>query len=110
MMPEILRICFPKAPSNIGSDWYTWHMALLLWTWVMEWGCIRSKSGPSFEDKDISNDLYDIEYVAYLSRADGLLTRDYNLVKPLAKAAFREKDLFSCIEDVPRSYRIEYDL
>jgi hypothetical protein len=110
MMPEILKTCFPKAASNIGPDWYTWNMVRILWAWVMEWGCIRSKSGPSFENKDISNDLYDIEYVSYLYRANGILTgeREDHLVQVLAKAAFPEKDVFSSLDEVPEDYRYEW--
>ncbi|OHB55662.1 MAG: hypothetical protein A2173_02030 [Planctomycetes bacterium RBG_13_44_8b] len=108
MMPEILKICFPKAPSNIRSDWYTWHMALLIWAWAMEWGCIRSKSGVSFENYDISNDIFDIEYVSYLSRANGILTGDEELVQPLARAAFPGKDVFSSLDEVPEDYKCNW--
>lgn len=74
---------------------------------MIDWACRRNYSGPSIEIQDISNDIYDMEYVAYLSKADGILTQDKTLVIPLAKAAFPEKDVFSCIEDVPRSYKAE---
>jgi len=48
-----------------------------------------------------------MEYVASLSRADGLLTGDKKLVEPLVRAAFPEKDVFSSLE-VPDSYRCDW--
>ncbi len=80
-----------------------------LWcAYAIEWACKRNYSGPSFENRDISNDLYDMEYVAYLSRADGILTGDTKLVQPLAEAAFPDKDMFSSLEEVPESYRCDW--
>jgi hypothetical protein len=52
----------------------------------------------------VEHDLQDITYVLLLSRGDGLLTRDKDLVIPLAKAAFPEKDVFSSLEEVPKDY------
>jgi hypothetical protein len=105
MREAIVERSFSKDISqNLSNDWFTWHMARLYWCWGIEWACRRSCSGPSLEQGDISNDLYDIEYVAYLSRADGILTRDQKLVKPLAKAAFPEKDVFSRLDEVPDEY------
>ncbi len=48
--------------------------------------------------------LPDLEYVLLLSRADGLLTRNEKLVKPLAQAAFPKKDVFSSLDEVPEEY------
>ncbi|MGD8786803.1 MAG: hypothetical protein PVJ60_05225 [Phycisphaerales bacterium] len=50
------------------------------------------------------HDYQDMEYVLLLSRADGILTRDEKLVKPLAQAAFPEKDIFSNLDEVPEEY------
>jgi len=107
MRKDILDKFFPEISSYVGTYWFTWQTLRLWFAWGFEWTCMRSQSGPSIENVDISNDMYDMEYVAYLSRAEGLLTRDKKLVEPLARAAFPEKDIFACIEDVPRSYRIE---
>ena len=107
MKNEILEHGFSDIARYIEMDWYTWQMVRLFWAWGIEWACRRNYSGQSFEDRDISNDIYDIEYVAYLSHADGILTRDERLVQPLTKAAFPEKEVFVCIEDVPRCYRTE---
>jgi len=104
MKDDLTQHMFPDMVSSIGNNWYTWQMIRLWWAWIIDWACKRNYSGPSFEDKDISNDLHDIEYVAYLSRADGLLTKDKRLVQPLAKAAFPEKEVFSDLEEVPEEY------
>jgi hypothetical protein len=105
---EITRHLFSEFSSSIGNDWYSWQMARLWWAWVIDWACRRNCSGSSFEKRDISNDLHDMEYVAYLSRADGIITRDKKLVEPLARAAFPEKDVFSSLEEVPDSYRCDW--
>jgi hypothetical protein len=54
------------------------------------------------------HDLYDVEYVMLLSRADAILTKDEKLVGPLARAAFPQKDMFSSLEEVPESYRCDW--
>ena len=56
------------------------------------------------QKKHAEHDYQDMEYVLLLSRADSLLTRDKKLVKPLAKAAFPEKDVFSSLDEVPDEY------
>jgi len=104
MKDKILLAFFPEISPKISSDFYTWQISRLWFTWIIDWTYKRDCSGQSFENRDIYNDLYDIEYVAYLSRADGLLTRDDRLVKPLAKAAFPEKDVFSSLDEVPEDY------
>jgi len=93
-----------KISSTIQDDWYTWQMARLWWVWVIDWACTRNYSGSSFENGDISNDLYDMEYIAYLSRADGILTQDKQLIIPLATVAFPDKDVFNSLDEVPDSY------
>lgn len=80
-----------------------------LWcAYEIESACKRNYSGPSFENRDISSDFHDMEYVAYLSRADGILTGDTKLVQPLAEAAFPDKDIFSDPKEVPESYRCDW--
>ena len=107
MKDALLAHSFPDIASTIETDWYIWQFVRIWWAWVIDWACRRNYSGPSIENQDISNDIYDMEYVAYLSRADGILTRDKRLVVPLAKAAFPDKVVFRCIEDVPASYKTE---
>lgn len=58
--------------------------------------------GPGEERAE--HDYQDMEYVILLSRADCILTRDEKLVKPLAKAAFPDKDVFSSLDEVSEDY------
>ncbi|MBN2181127.1 MAG: hypothetical protein JW715_04375 [Sedimentisphaerales bacterium] len=102
--PLVQHMFSEEISSTIQDDWFTWQITRLWWVWVIDWACKRNYSGPSFENRYISNDLYDMEYIAYLSRADGILTQDERLVKPLAKAVFPDKDVFFSIEEVPDSY------
>ncbi|MGB7582358.1 MAG: hypothetical protein WBL85_07940 [Sedimentisphaerales bacterium] len=95
----------PYLSQHTELDWFTWHLIRLHFAWGLEWTCKRVASGVSFERFDISNDFWDIEYVVSLSRADGLLSADSRLVRPLAKSAYPEKDVFSCLEEVTEDYR-----
>lgn len=107
-MRDILNKCASEQiSSHAESNWFTWQWYCLAFAWAIEWACKRNQSDSSYENHDISNDFYDIEYVACLSRADGLLTNDKRLVMPLAKAAYPQKDVFDDIKDIPQSYRIE---
>lgn len=109
--------------SHADANWYTWQYTRLWFAYCWEWSHKKSLPGSS-EKKDISNDFYDLEYVLYLSRADGLLTNDQKLQVPLAKAAFPKKEVFvvdtsvdtpkdvqhvldDIIDIIPESYRIE---
>ena len=104
MKDAILENSFGDISCHITESWFAWHMVELYWVWGIEWACKRAQSGIMIEDRDISNDLFDIEYVAYLSRADGILTQDKKLVIPLAQAAFPDKDVFFDLDEVPDEY------
>jgi hypothetical protein len=69
---------------------------------------IRETGDPK-ELTNIEHDYLDTEYVLLLSKADGLLTRDKEMVRPLAKAAFPEKDVFSDIDEVPAEYKCHWE-
>ena len=119
-MKNILKNLFSEEIScRADANWFTWQMARLWFAYCFEWTFRKNLSGSS-EKKDISNDFYDIEYVTYLSRVDGLLTNDKKLQVPLATAAFPQKDVFvvdtskevqevfaDIINIIPQSYRIE---
>lgn len=87
----------------LSKEWISWHFLRLMHILIHERSFQRHTGGKSSESI-IEHDLNDIEYVLFLSRADGLLTRDEKLVKPLAKAAFPEKDVFSSLDEVPDEY------
>ncbi|MBW7989306.1 MAG: hypothetical protein FVQ84_04720 [Planctomycetes bacterium] len=87
----------------LSEKWISWHYFRLVRIIAMEYSC-RGLSSGAPSKKQAEHDYQDMEYVLLLSRADGLLTRDKKLVKPLAKAAFPEKDVFENLEDVPDEY------
>jgi hypothetical protein len=94
--------------NNIGQyclskDWFTWQYLRLFMILNFERNFLRHK-GSSLGLDRIEHDLQDIQYVALISRADGLLTRDRGCAS-LAKAAFPEKDVFSCLGEVTDDYR-----
>ena len=105
-MKVILKDLFSEQiSSHADANWFTWQRARLYLTYSLDWMFKKNLTGSS-EKRDVSNDLYDIEYVTYLSRADGLLTNDQKLQVPLAKAAYPQKDVFDDINNVPQSYKI----
>ncbi|MHC4867628.1 MAG: hypothetical protein ACYTEX_26455 [Planctomycetota bacterium] len=95
----------PLIASHLTSDWYTWHDTRLRSALAMEWAYKKAKSGELPRISKASHDFHDMQYGTYLSRADGLLTRDGKLMKPLAEAAFPDKDVFSSLDEVPAEYR-----
>ncbi len=104
MKDVILGRFFGNGSNAMSKDRWEWQMLKLSLAWGTELASIRNKSGPSFENYDISNDIFDIFYVSHLSQAGGLVAGDKNLVQPLAKAAFPSKDVFGRIDDVPNRY------
>jgi len=101
MKKDILDQFLSDGSNDVSSDRWEWQMLRLSIAWGIELASKRNKSGPGFENRDISNDVFDIEYVSHLSQADGLITCDNNLVKPLALAAFPNKEVFGSIDDIP---------
>jgi len=101
---DILDHLLGSGSNAMSADRWEWQMLRLSLAWGTELASKRNKSGSSFEDYDISNDIFDISYVSHLSQADGLVTGDKNLVQPLAMAAFPKKDVFNSIYAVPYRY------
>lgn len=94
--------CHPEK-FCLSEKWVSWHFLRLMHILVQERTFQRHTGGKSSESI-IEHDLQDIKYILLLSRANGLLTRDKKLVKPLAQAAFPEKDVFSNLDEVPDEY------
>lgn len=88
----------------LSRSWVTWHFVRLASVLALDYAFLRKGKGGTKELTKAEHDLHDIEYVYLMSRADGLLTRDKKLVKPLAQAAFPEKDVFSGLDEVPDEY------
>ncbi len=105
---EILQKLIPSVASDVTEAWYTWQVIRLWYGWAIEWAAKRADMDDATLPSDISNDFYDMEYVASLSMANGLLTKDKRLVEPLARAAFPERDVYSSLEEVPDSYRCDW--
>jgi len=97
---DIIKKFLSDEGCYFKTDRWSWQLLRLCLTWGIELASKRNQSGPSFENRDISNDIYDMYYVACLFKADGLITGDERLVKPLAKTAFPEKNIFSAAVDV----------
>jgi hypothetical protein len=118
-MENILgKLFLQQISSQADMSWFTWQMTRLWFAFCIEWTFKKNQTGSS-EKRDISNDLYDLEYVTYLSRVDGLLTNDKKLQVPLAKAAFPKKEVFTVntskevqgvsadiVNKIPQSYKI----
>jgi hypothetical protein len=87
----------------LSTEWMSWQLIRLTDVVVQDYNYLSQLGGgPGVERAE--HDYQDIEYVLLLSRANCLLTRDEKLVKPLAKAAFPDKDVFSSLEEVPEGY------
>ena len=87
----------------LSSEWVSWHYFRLIRAVALEY-CYCGLSGGAPLELRAEHDYQDMEYVLLLSRADGLLARDKGLIT-LAKAAFPEKDVFSCLDEVPSDYQ-----
>jgi hypothetical protein len=102
----VSRLLSKRIGSNADESWFTWQMTRLWFAYCIEWTFKKNLTGSS-EKRDISNDLYDLEYVTYLSRVDGLLTNDKKLQVPLAKAAFPKNDLFTVDTSINDSRKVQ---
>jgi hypothetical protein len=84
----------------LSSEWIIWQFIRLTSIIVQNYYYLRQMGGlPG--DKRTEHDYQDMEYVLLLSRAYGILTNDQSLIKPLARAAFPDKQVFSSIEEIP---------
>jgi len=89
---------------SLSREWVSWQYIRLSTVLYLEYTFLRKGSGREKELVHAEHDLHDIEYVVLLNRADALLTGDKHFVKPLAKAAFPDKDVFSSLDEVPKDY------
>ena len=93
----------------LWDEWITWHYFCLICVIYLEYTFLKIIQGEAPSLKKAENDCQDIGYVSYLALVDGLITRDKKLVKPVAIAAFPDKDVFSNLEEVPDEYLCHWD-
>ncbi len=103
-MNKFIKKLKPDIASYLTPDWYNWCDIRLRIALSLEWAWQKAKCGSFPKLKYASHDFHDMQYVTYLSRADGILTRDRKLMDPLARAAFPEKDVFFSLDEVPEEY------
>jgi len=104
MKDDILERFIGNGSNIMSTNGWEWQILRLSLAWGIELASMRNKSGPSFKNYEISNDIFDILYISHLSQADGLITCEKKLVRQLAMAAFPSKDVFGSIYDVPYRY------
>jgi len=100
---ESAEICIKAVPqyANIPKNWISWHsLRLLLFLFLEVWFQGQYEGNLS----SVEHSYQDIEYVALLCRAQGLITNDKRLLLPLARAAFPDKDVFLSLDEVPDEY------
>lgn len=88
----------------LSDRWVSWQFFRVTFAVILEYRFLRHHSPTGIKEDRAKHDLKDVEYVCFLSRADGLLTRDERLVRPMAQAAFPDKDVFSSLDEVPDEY------
>lgn len=106
MRSELLKSQFSEISQYVtdkDDQWFSWQLLRLIFSWAFELVCKKNQSGSVFEYN--SNDFYDLEYVALLCKADGLISNDNSLIIPMAKVAFH-KTVFTSIDKVPNYYKI----
>jgi len=101
---ELMARAQPDLATHWTDEWYVWHDARLRCVLALDWACMNTQGGMPGQENAL-HDFHDMQHVTYLSKADGLLTRDIRLVEPLTRAAFPNKDLFSDISQVTSGYR-----
>ncbi len=107
-MKDIISHLFSEQiGSHADANWFLWQQSRLYFAYSLDLMYRKNQPG-SCVKKDISNDFYDIEPVLYLSRADGLLTNDKKLQVPLAKAAFKAKEVFEVSTSLDTSRTVQH--
>lgn len=98
-MKEWLKVFRPNIYSHVTKDWTTWFIFQLLVVYGLEWAFKRNQSGQSFEDFDITNDVYDLNYLSCVLHSDILISGDKKL-RAFAQSMLPTKIICSEIRDV----------
>ena len=98
-----------KVPDKfcLLAEWITWQYIRLQTVLLLEYALQREWQKCERECEKAEHDLHDLLYVVLLSRTEALLSADKG-VCDLVRAAFPEKDVFSSLEEVPKSYRCDW--
>ncbi len=97
-----LESFLPDIHSYITEDWITWHIFQLLVVYGIEWSFKRNQSGQSYENFDITNDVYDLNYLFVLPQSDIFISGDEKL-RVFAQAMFPQKAVCSELTDIKKS-------
>jgi len=101
-MKPWLESQLPSIHSHITNEWVTWHIVQFRIVYGIEWAFKRNQSGQSFEGFDITNDVYDLNYLSCLYLSDGLVSCDRKL-RDFAQALLPQKTVYTNISDVLKS-------
>ena len=93
----------------LSNEWITWYYLCFVCVIYLEYTFLRTVCDENPKLIQVEHDCQDIEYVTYLSRVDGLLTRDKKLAIPIAKVVFPDKNVFSSLNEVPDEYKCDWN-
>lgn len=82
----------------LSSEWASWNYMRLIYAKAFEYSYLQM-TGSCPADENAERDLMDIEYLAFLAKCDGLLTKDAKL-RYLAEVTYTNKKVYSCIPEV----------
>jgi len=82
----------------LSTDWVSWHYMRLIYVIALEYSYLRM-TATCPKDEFTEHDLMDIEYITFLAKCEGLLTRDAKLRK-LTEVAFPNKKVYANIQDI----------
>lgn len=94
MMRAYIDRLYPDTSLYIQDNWITWHLIRIILICGVEWAYKRNMSGESYEDFNITNDVYDIEYALCLACSDALFSQDKKLTI-LSKTIFPQKQYYT---------------
>jgi len=100
-MKQWLGVQFPSIHQHITNEWVTWHVIQFLVVYGIEWAFKRNQSGQSFEDFDITNDVYDLNYLSCLCLSDGLISRDRGL-REFTQALLPKKTIYTSVPEISK--------
>ncbi|MBN1618476.1 hypothetical protein JW887_03985 [Candidatus Dojkabacteria bacterium] len=89
-----INYLYPSVSTYVQNNWITWCLFQLIIIYGLEWAYKRNVSGQSYENFDITNDVYDLEYIMCLTRSDVLISQDKKM-SILAQSVLPDKAIYS---------------